>query len=113
MAKKTTVQTLCNPCLPAETQAVGEPVTFAVDGNWYQIDACARHQPEIDAAVATLIAAGELTSAPAQPRSRPPEQRAASRRARAEAKARGVEVAERGRLPRRAYDPDPDLARVS
>ena len=83
-----------------------ETVTFALDGVTYEIDLTAAHAAELRDALAPWIKAGRRVSARKSPaRSR----RAASDAStiRTWAKANGVEVPERGRIPakvREAYD---------
>jgi hypothetical protein len=86
--------------------AATETVAFALDGSSYEVDLTAAHAAELRDALAPWIKAGRRVSARKSPaRSR----RAASDAStiRTWAKANGVEVPERGRIPakvREAYD---------
>jgi hypothetical protein len=110
MAKRETVVFTCDLHEGEVTEGV-ETVTFGLDGNSYEVDACADHQAELRDAFATYVGAarraGSGSSAPGRRSSRP-SGRASSgsagsdreevQRIREWARENGHTVSERGRL---------------
>lgn len=84
--------------------AADETVTFAVDGSVYEIDLSKKHAKELRAAVARYVEAAR----PVRPASAPPKNRkpanSSPRAIREWAKAQGLAVPAKGRIPRAVED---------
>lgn len=99
MAQKTVVTVLCD--LPHDSEVAGtESISFAVDGNSYQIDLCAPHSEEFGDKVGVFADhARRVMGAGRRRKSRPGQSRRRGADIRAWARTRGHEISDRGRIP--------------
>jgi hypothetical protein len=81
MAKRETVVFTCDLHDDEVTEGV-ETVTFGLDGNSYEVDACADHQAELRDAFATYVGAAHPAVGRRGPRAGPAPAGAAARTAR-------------------------------
>jgi hypothetical protein len=99
MAQKTVVTVLCD--LPHDSEVAGtESISFAVDGNTYQIDLCPPHSEEFGKKVGTFADhARRVLSGGRRRRAKPGTARRRGADIREWARTRGHEISDRGRIP--------------
>ena len=100
MAQKTVVTVLCD--LPHDSEVAGtESISFAVDGNAYQIDLCAPHSAEFGKKVGPFAdhARRVLSGGRSRRKAKPGTARRRGADIREWARTRGHEVSDRGRIP--------------
>jgi hypothetical protein len=100
MAQKTVVTVLCD--LPHDSEVAGtESISFAVDGNAYQIDLCAPHSAEFGKKVGPFAehARRVLSGSRSRRKAKPGTARRRGADIREWARTRGHEVSDRGRIP--------------
>ena len=99
MAQRTVVTVLCD--LPHDSEVEGtESISFAVDGNAYQIDLCPPHSEEFGTKVGAFAAhARRALSGGRRRRARPAPGRRRGADIREWARNRGHEIGDRGRIP--------------
>jgi hypothetical protein len=99
MAQKTVVTVLCD--LPHDSEVEGtESISFAVDGNAYQIDLCPPHSEEFGKKVGAFSThARRVLSTTRRRRGKQAQGRRRGADIREWARTRGHEISDRGRIP--------------
>lgn len=105
MAQRVKVMLVCD--LHDDDTAGGETVTFSLDGAGYEIDLCERHAGEMRTAFAPYVGQARRASGRGRGGGRPRGagrggaggDRRRSAQVREWARAQGIEVSERGRIP--------------
>lgn len=100
MAQRTVQLLFCD--LHDEEVEGQETVPFSVDGTTYEVDVCAKHAEELRDSLRPFVSHGRKQTAArrkASSRSRGSSNRERSADIRAWAKAHGIQVNERGRIP--------------
>ena len=100
MAQKVSVTYACDYDQKEIPQGQHRLRRFSIDGRDYEIDLCLKHSERFDQAVSTYASHARKASArPVRAKRRTAAHRKHSARVRAWAKANGLAVSERGRIP--------------